>query len=302
MDLHFLPSLLTNLSPSMLPNTQMLNPSTRNVFSDSEYYQVCSKHKKHSDKRKHKSKISHISQSSAEEDESSVHVKKLTKSQHKVPPEPQLQDSTDPVFYREVDMSDLPSQYTEEVETFRQILDLPDPRETLHRSSTTVLGLDDEKGQQELRPRGPAMLPLNPFEKFEQDFLAFNLPEGKYTKPPASTAKYYKVGQPCFEDKLQEHNTDFAKYVFLPSRLGPVAKVPLQVLKERKYQSRQNLSTVLLQLLLHATLFWRRASTVPRLLSKGPKIKFWRVPTLKGPSDGAMKASVTTLNSWRRGF
>ena len=89
-------------------------------------------------------------------------------------------------------MNDLPSQYTEEVETLRQILD---PRETLPRSSTTVLGLD-EKGQQELRPRGPsAMLPLNPilkdaFEKFEQDFLASNLSEGKYIKPPASTAKY----------------------------------------------------------------------------------------------------------------
>ena len=82
-------------------------------------------------------------------------------------------------------MSDLPSQYTEEVETFRQILDLPDPRETLPRSSTTVLGLDDEKGQPELRPRCPsAMLPLNSilkdaFEKFKQDFLASNLPEGK---------------------------------------------------------------------------------------------------------------------------
>ena len=114
-------------------------------------------------------------------------------------------------------MSDLPSQYAEEVETFRQILDLPDPRETMPRSSTTVLGLDNEKGQQELRPRGPsAMLPLNPilkdtFEKFEQDFLASNLAKGKYIKPPASTAKYYKVGQPCFEDKLQELNTDFAK-------------------------------------------------------------------------------------------
>ena len=59
-------------------------------------------------------------------------------------------------------MSDLPSQYTEEVETFRQILDLPDPREIFLRSSTTVLGLDDEKGQQKLRPRGlSAMLPLN---------------------------------------------------------------------------------------------------------------------------------------------
>ena len=47
------------------------------------------------------------------------------------------------------------------------------------------------------------MLPLNPilkdaFEKFEQDFLASNLPEGRYIKPLASTAKYYKLGQPCF--------------------------------------------------------------------------------------------------------
>ena len=208
-------------------------------ISDSEYYQVHPKHKKHSDKRKHKSKPSHISQSSAEEDESSTHVKKLSKPQHKVPPEPLPQDSTDPVFYREVDMTDLPSQYTEEVETFRQILDLPDPRETLPRSSTTVLGLDDEKGQQELRPRGPsAMLPLNPilkdaFEKFEQDFLASNLPEGKHIKPPTSTAKYYKVGQPCFEDRLQELNTDFAKICISPKPSGaPVAKVPLQVLKE----------------------------------------------------------------------
>ena len=195
-------------------------------ISDSDYFQVRPKHKKPSDKRKHKSRPSHISQLSVEEDESSVHGKKPTKSQHKVPPEHQPQAGTDPVFYREVDMTDLPSQYTEEVETFRQILDLPDPRETLPRSSTTVLGLDDKKGQQELRPRGPsAMLPLNPilkdaFEKFEQDFLASNLPEGKYIKPPASTAKYYKVGQPCFEDKLQELNTDFAKSVF-QSPLGP---------------------------------------------------------------------------------
>ena len=62
-------------------------------------------------------------------------------------------------------------------------------------SSTTILGLDDEKGQQELRPRGlSAMLPLSSylkdsFEKFEQDFQASNLPEGNYIKPPTSTAK-----------------------------------------------------------------------------------------------------------------
>ena len=142
-------------------------------------------------------------------------------------------------------MSDFPSQYAEEVETFRHILDLPDPRETMPRSSTTVLGLDDEKGQQELRPRGlSSMLPLNPylkdaFEKFEKDFLASNL------KPPASTAKYYKVGQPCFEDKLQELNSDFAKICISPKPSGaPMGKVPLQVLKELGHQAIQNLSTI----------------------------------------------------------
>ena len=213
---------------------------------------MCSKAKKHSDKRKHKVRAKYYSQlSSLEEDESSVPTKKSTKPQHKAPPESAHQDSTDPVFYREVEMSDLPSQYAEEVEIFRQILDLPDPRETLPRSSATVLGLDDEKGQQELRPRGPsAMLPLNPilrdaFEKFEQDFLTSNLPEGKYINPMASTAKYYKVEQPCFEDKLQELNTDFAKICISPKPSGaPVGKVPLQVLKELEHQARQNLSTI----------------------------------------------------------
>ena len=86
-------------------------------------------------------------------------------------------------------MADLPSQYAEEVETFRHILNPPDPRETMPRSSTSVLGLDDQKGQQELRPRGPsAMLPLSShikdaFDKFEQDLLASNLPKGKYINP-----------------------------------------------------------------------------------------------------------------------
>ena len=86
-------------------------------------------------------------------------------------------------------MADLPSQYAEEVKTFRHILNLPDPRETMPRSSTLVLGLDDQKGQQDLRPRGPsAMLPLSShikdaFDKFEQDFLASNLPEGSTINP-----------------------------------------------------------------------------------------------------------------------
>ena len=76
--------------------------------------------------------------------------------------------------------------------------------------------------------------------------MASNLPEGKYIKPLASTANYYKVGQPCFEDKLKELNTDFAKKICIsPKPSGaPVGKVPLQVLKELEHQSRQNLSTI----------------------------------------------------------
>ena len=235
---------------------------------------------------------------------SPVSTKKPTKPQGAT--RTQHQDSTDPVFYREVDVSDLPSQYAEVVETFRQILDLPDLRETLPRSSTTVLGLDDEKGQQELRPRGPsAMLPLNPilkdaFEKFEQDFLASNLPEGKYIKPLASTAKYYKVGQPCFEDKLQELSTNFAKICISPKPSGaPVGKVPLQVLKELEHQSRQNIPTI-----NFTATFARTASSCNTVMEKclhsakatfkSVKNQISRVPT---PKDMVMKTPVIILIS-----
>ena len=118
------------------------------------------------------------------------------------------------------------------------------------RSSTSVMGLDDEKGRQELRPRGPSsMLPLSSvikdaFDKFEHDFQAANLPEGKYIKT-SSTAKWYQVGQPCYEEKIQELNTDFAKICITPKAPGaPMGKVPLPILKELEHQARQNISTL----------------------------------------------------------
>ena len=43
------------------------------------------------------------------------------------------------------------------------------------------------------------------------DLEGISLSEGKYIKPPPSTTKWYKVGQPCYEEKIQELNTDFAK-------------------------------------------------------------------------------------------
>ena len=161
------------------------------------------------------------------------------------------QHDPDPPYYREVALSDMPSQYAEEVDTFRRILSLPDPRESMPRSSTSVLGLDDEKGRQELRPRGPSsILPLSSvikdaFDKFQHDFKAATLSEGKYVKPPPSTSKWYRVGQPCFQDKIQELNTDFAKICITPKPSGaPVAKVPLPVLKELEHQARQNIPTL----------------------------------------------------------
>ena len=132
--------------PSDLESENHSDPHSENHSEQPK--RVCRKAKKHSDKKKHKVRAKYYSQSSSsEEDQSSVPVKKSTKPQQKAPSEPEhQQDSTNPFFYREVGMSDLPSQYAEEVETFRQILELPDPRETLPRSSAIVLGLDDEKG------------------------------------------------------------------------------------------------------------------------------------------------------------
>ena len=159
--------------------------------------------------------------SSSEEDQSSATRHRSSKPSRAQPSgalsdQDQPEHNPDPLYYREVALSDVPSQYAEEVDTFMFILSLPDPRESMPRSSTSVMGLDDEKGHQELRPRGPSsMLPLSSvikdaFDKFEHDFQAANLPEGKYIKPP-STTKWYKVGQPCYDEKIQELNTDFLR-------------------------------------------------------------------------------------------
>ena len=171
------------------------------------------KPKKHSDKSKHKSRSRYVS-SSSEEDQSSVARHRSSKPSGAQPSgatsdQDLPQYDPDPPYYREVALSDIISQYAEEVDTFRRILSLPDPRESMPRS-TSVMALDDEKGCQELRPRGPSsILPLSSvikdaFDKFQHDFKAANLPEGKYIKPPPSTFKWYRVGQPCYQDKYQD--------------------------------------------------------------------------------------------------
>ena len=83
------------------------------------------------------------------------------------------------------------------------------------------------------------------FDKFEHDFQAAHLPEGKYIKLPAAITKWYKVGQPCYEEKFQELNTYFEKICITPkSPRAPMGKVPLPILKELEHQARQNISAL----------------------------------------------------------
>ena len=100
--------------------------------------------------------------------------------------------------------------------------------------------LEDDSGQVRVKPLNSVI--KDAFNKFDQDFQAANLPEGKYIKPPPSTAKWYKVGQLCFEDKIQELNTDFAKICISPKPSGaPMGKVSMPILKELEHQARQYL-------------------------------------------------------------
>ena len=53
------------------------------------------------------------------------------------------------------------------------------------------------------------------------------------------------MGQPCFEDKMQELNTDFMKICNSAKPSGaPMGKVPLPLLKELEHRARQNFSTI----------------------------------------------------------
>ena len=173
-------ALAQHLSPVEEPLRLSLTKAKKASHSQIQYYvapssasdhysdqsEDPSRVKKHTDKTKHKSRSRYVPFSS-EGDQSSERRHRSPKSSRKTyPDQDHPQHDPDPPYYREVALSDIPSQYAEEVDTFRRILKLPDPRESLPRSSTAVMGLDDEKGRQELRPRGPSsMLPLNSINK-----------------------------------------------------------------------------------------------------------------------------------------
>ena len=83
-----------------------------------------------------------------------LHLWKVQISESKGTSSQQGNSNPDPVYFRKVDLSDLPSQYTEDMETFKQILNLPDRRDSMPRSSTTVWALNEVAGQQ-AKAKGP---------------------------------------------------------------------------------------------------------------------------------------------------
>ena len=122
-----------------------------------ESWVASSRPKKHADKSKYKMKSRYVS-SSSEEDQSSAPRHRSSKPSGALSDQDQHQHDQAPPYYREVALSDVPSQYSEEVDTFKRILSLPDPRGSMPRSSTSVMGLGDKQGHKELRPRGPSSM------------------------------------------------------------------------------------------------------------------------------------------------
>ena len=115
------------------------------------------------------------------------------------------------------------------------------------RSSTSVMGLDDYKDRQELRPRGPSsMLPLgsvikDAFDKFEHDFqqlIFLRVNTSNLLLPLQSGTRWDSPVMRRVEYR-------FCKICITPKPPGAsMGKVPLPILKELEHQARQNISTL----------------------------------------------------------
>ena len=127
-----------------------------------------------------------------------------------------------------------------------------------------------------------AQLSRTPLINFQHDFKAANLAEGKYVKPPPSTSKWYKVGQPTFQVKIQELNTDFAKICITPRPPGAPISQP---------------STSPLHLpkpLLLAMLPWKSANIALSQLSRRLNLRSRKVPILRKQQSADMRKSLST--------
>ena len=101
---------------------------------------------KDADKSTHKVRSRYVS-SSSEDDQSSVSRHRSSKPFWAQPSmalsdQDQPQHDPDPLYYRELALSDVPSQYADKNGHF-QVHSFPDPRESIPRSSTLVMGLDN---------------------------------------------------------------------------------------------------------------------------------------------------------------
>ena len=85
---------------------------------------VPSRAKKHTDKSKHKSRSRYLPSSSEEDQSSEARHRSPKPSRKTYSDQDHPQHDPDPPYYREVALSDIPSQYAEEVDTFRHILKL----------------------------------------------------------------------------------------------------------------------------------------------------------------------------------
>ena len=231
--------------------------------------------KKHTDKSNHKSRSRYLPSSSEEDQSSELRHRSPKPSRKTYTDQDHPQHDPDPPYYREVALSDIPSQYAEEVDTFRRVLKLPYPRDSLPRSSTAVMGLDDEKGRQELRPRGPSsMLPLNSIIKDALINLTKIFKQQIYLR--VNTLKLLlplhqvvQGGTTLF--RRQDTRTKIQtlpRSVFLLSPLGPLwARFPYQFSKNwntrrDKISPRLTLLPPLPSLLLPAIPLWKSASIV----------------------------------------
>ena len=99
---------------------------------------------------------------------------------------------------RNVDLSDLTSQYTQETYMFRWLFKTPDHRASVAISATKDMGLTETVKEEEVLPKEPSsFLPnnhllMNTFQKYDSDFKTSNLPEGKFIKATAVTEMWYK--------------------------------------------------------------------------------------------------------------
>ena len=81
--------------------------------------------------------------------------------------------------------------------------------------------------------------------KWEQDFQNLSLTEGKLPKAPQATGKYYKMVDPCFEERMHELNRKFGNICISPRpQAAPGVRAPLHMATELGHQARQNICTL----------------------------------------------------------